>query len=702
MMNDDYVIERWLPAILLIFVILCLFPLVMQPDGIAFAPDAEFSDIAITHWPYAQWIRTARENWNQIPLWNALIYAGAPFSADPLAGLWYLPLWLTQLIPITLAFNLLFAGHLFSTGWGMYRLMRVEGMRGWGALFAALAWMGASKWAAHIALGHVTFVLAVSWTPWLLLAAFRLSHEERNWLRWCALGGGLLGLTVLIDPRWTLPAGLLTAAYGLQQSLRTHRSVRRLFGSAGVSILAAAGISAPVSLQLLEFVPLSTRAALSAAERMQLSLPVSGLLGFLFPLQGQPEWSTYLGTAVLLLALLGGLLVLRRTAFWLGAVVVGLLFALGTSSPLVALLGSLPGVALLRVPPRWLFVSLFGFAAMAGWGMASVSCGVQGKQLVRSRLAAAGMAAALIFLGTALYLNSDETVHLQLVWAVLAGALGITWLFLCLSTRVQDTLGITGLVLLTALDLARVAAGKLDVHPAAEVLTERDNLAASLAVGELERVLSLSYSVPQQTAAAYGLQLADGVSPMQLKAYAAALSEALGVQWEGYSVTLPAFPDGNPRTPQVFDLNLDQLGKFNVGWIVSDYPLDDPELAEPVRQDGVYVYRNPAIRPRAWLEPLAGGEWVAVDEVLWTPNHIKVQVHGPGRLVLSEMAYPGWVLLVDGERVPVDPYEGLLRSVVLAEGTHVVDFFFRPIHAALGVAWLLLTAGWTAWLWRKR
>lgn len=701
-MNDDAFIDRWLPLLLFIFVVLCLLPLALHPDGIAFAPAAPFSDIAITHWPYAQWIRTARETWGQIPLWNALIYAGAPFSADPLAGLWYLPLWLTQVLPISLAFNLLFAAHLISTGWGMYRLMRAEGLHGWGALYAAFAWMGASKWSAHIALGHVTFVLAVSWTPWIVLAAFRLSQHERAWLRWCVLGGGLLGMTALIDPRWTIPAGLLTAAYALYQSWRSRRPVRRLLSAAGAALLAAAGISAPILLQLIEFVPLSTRAALSPLERMQLSLPVSGLFGLLFPVQGQPEWSTYVGLTVLLLALLGSMLAWRKSAFWLVVLLTGLLLALGDSTPLSVLVNLVPGTSLLRVPPRWLFIALFGLAALAGWGMDMVGRGVDGKCLVRSRLAAAGAGAALLFLGLALGCSAEADVRPMLLWTALAGLLAVAWLFLCLSARIQRSLGLAGLILITALDLARAASAQLNVRPVEDVLSERDDVAALVADGGLERVFSTSYSIPQQTAAVFGLQLADGVSPMQLDAYAAALGDAVGMPQDGYAVTLPAFPDGDPHTPQTFDLNLEQLGMLNVGWVVSDYALDEPALALSGRQGDVYVYRNPLVRPRVWIEPMEGDGWLLVEALDWSPNQITVRVEGPGRLVFSEIVYPGWVLLVDHVQTPIETYEGLLRSVVLGEGMHTVELAFRPMSAAAGAALLLLTCGWLAWLWRKR
>jgi uncharacterized membrane protein YfhO len=54
-------------------------------------------------------------------------------------------------------------------------------------------------------------------------------------------------------------------------------------------------------------------------------------------------------------------------------------------------------------------------------------------------------------------------------------------------------------------------------------------------------------------------------------------------------------------------------------------------------------------------------------------------------LVLSEILYPGWQVLVDGEPAAIQPYQGLLRSVKIGEGTHKVQYDFKPVMAFWGI-----------------
>ena len=87
----------------------------------------------------------------------------------------------------------------------------------------------------------------------------------------------------------------------------------------------------------------------------------------------------------------------------------------------------------------------------------------------------------------------------------------------------------------------------------------------------------------------------------------------------------------------------------------------------------------------------------------WTPNRIAVTATGPGRLVLSEVAYPGWRARVDGQPAPIAIEYDLLRAVDLAAGTHTVVFTFEPVSVYAGAVITLLSLGGLALvLWRER
>ncbi len=76
--------------------------------------------------------------------------------------------------------------------------------------------------------------------------------------------------------------------------------------------------------------------------------------------------------------------------------------------------------------------------------------------------------------------------------------------------------------------------------------------------------------------------------------------------------------------------------------------------------------------------------------VMKKPNRIIIRGEGPGRLVLSEIFYPGWTAIVDGEPTNIDIAYDILRSITLPEGDHVVVFSYNPISVYIG---LILAAG---------
>jgi hypothetical protein len=125
-------------------------------------------------------------------------------------------------------------------------------------------------------------------------------------------------------------------------------------------------------------------------------------------------------------------------------------------------------------------------------------------------------------------------------------------------------------------------------------------------------------------------------------------------------------------------------------------------LRDPQSVGGLLVYANSAARPRAWLETSAPGEWRDVGGIERSPNRIVVEVEGPGRLVLSEVAYPGWTADVDGRAVEVELEDGLFRAVDVPAGKHSVRFEFRPTSLYVGLVLTIVSLGCLAFLWSRR
>lgn len=720
-----------LPLILIVLPALILLP---GLGRFPFQPGAGFSDLLVSHYPNGLYLQQSIREWGVIPLWSPRILGGYPFAANPLAGLFYPPGWLALLLPLPEGFNLLVIAHLAWGGWGLYHLLRRAGLAQPAALLGGLAFAAMPKLYAHLAAGHLTLLYAVPWTPWLLLAAHR-SRKPADRL----LPGAVLGLIVLADVRWAAYAGLLWLGYALvREEARTANEVggagrarallRTAFSSLWTGVLPSllfAGLCAAVLLlPLAEYTGLSTRADMVVDDALILSLPPARLLGFIYPQWGGgAEWTLYPGAVMMALAVytLARPAARRRTGFWWLVFVLALLFSLGAAVPGMEGLFRLPGFNLLRVPPRALFLAGLSLAVIAAHGLNSL---IQPGQNApagtdRARLVLFGAAVFVILLAAVvIVLTGLPQIQARFAWGALFFSLGAVWISLGQRGKVRPDVLASLLTAFALVDLSGVNAlsiefrGRQAVFGPSEAAADYIQSAAradtaaqgvTLPAGGPFRVYSPSYSLPQHTAAAYRLELADGVDPLQLAAYADFMQAASGVPAQGYSVTLPPFATGDPAVDnQEAVPDASQLGLLNVAFVAAEYDLPNPDLPLLARFGDTRVYANPLVLPRAWVQdpgaPL--GEGIRSRPLINTqPNRVTLLAQGPGLLVLSENAYPGWTARVDGRPVPVETAAGLLRGVMLDEGHHQVEFAFRPASVYAGLAlsalgWLILGTAW--------
>ncbi len=666
--------------------------------------DAEFSDLTLTHYLNTATLRDELLGNGRLPLWSATILSGSPLGANPLNGFWYPFGWPALLLPLPLAFNLLVGLHLAWGGLGLYFLLRRSGTGAGGAIFGGLAFALLPKMFAQYGAGHLTLLYAVPWTPWLLLAA----RVRRPWIRLFA-SGLVLALVFLADVRWAVYAGALWLGWAVyltwSQSEGTP-AARRLFarlmeclGAVLLTLLLAACLWLP----LLELISLSTRAALDPTEIFAISLSPGGLLGVLYPplIGAAHETTLYPGAVVLLLALLAVVCLLRRptVAFWSVVALLALLFALGENLPGFTVLGRLPLVSLLRVPPRTLFLFGLALAALAGTGLDALPTIASDPSLRRrARLLLAGLAAFTIGLAVVILVIARPERPAPFYWgaaAMLAAALLIG--VALLARTPTRTIQLAALLLLV-LDGGLAGQALLAYRSWESILQPKENLARFLVrqPGNF-RVYSPTFSLLQFQAYDSGLELVEGVDPLQLRDYVTFMETASNIPNPGYSVTLPPLADGFTANA-AYPPDPAALGLLSAQFILSETdlpPVTGLVLVDTV--DGTRIYRNQLARPRAWVippeAPPSGEVFFPAVLTESTPFRLRVEAQGPGQLVLAEIMYPGWEAEVDGEPVAVQGFNGLLRSVPLAAGAHAVLLTFRPrlLWYGLGislVAWL--------------
>ena len=572
----------------------------------AYTSTAEYTDAAITHVPNTLLLRRAVLEYEQFPLWSNTILSGYPFAANPLSGLWYPPTWLAALLPQPYGLNLMVLLHVLAGGLGFYRLMRAEGLEKFPAVLGGLAFGLLPRIWAHYAAGHLTLVCAFAWTPWLLLAARDASGRLR------LLEGGLLGAILLADVRWAAYAGLLWGMYRLYHWAsqgQVRESAGRFVASSAAQGIFALLISAPLLLPLAEYSTLSTRALLQPVDNLYLSLPPARLLTLLLPsTDGNVEWTVYTGALPLLLLIwalgAGGLRV--RTRFWLGVILVGFLLALGDALPGMQIVAQLPGFDLLRVPARFILVAGLGLAGVCAYGVQFFTqhTAIHGRGAYVARLLCAGVMGFSCLTAVGVWVTTGQP-KIGFVWGAIAGGLALAMITLREHGKTTPRAWLWGAVALLVLDLGGISGVNMRFRPSQAVMWEDGNTAAFLTdLPDGYRVYSPSYSLAQQTAALFKIEMANGIDPLQLRSYAMMMESASGVAQNGYSVALPPLEAATPAQSNLAVVSdAAMLGLLNVGYVVAEYAIESADLILLQEMGETRVYQNRLAFPRAWVQP---------------------------------------------------------------------------------------------------
>ncbi len=666
---------------ILAFPLLGLFPGLW---GVFFPAQSSYSDLLITHLPNALWIQNSLSKMGEIPLWSRLILSGYPFSANPLAGIFYFPSWWGLLFPQPAGLYGVIAFHLFVSGIGMAKFLEEKHMPAGVAIFGGLAFETMPRLWAHFLAGHMTLVFAMCWVPWLFWATER-------WIKKKGVRIGLpamfWGLITLADLRVVLPIGVVWGGYLLFRMVILEKRWKDalLLGFEGMAGLI---LSTAVWLPLSEYARLSTRSGMSGAENLVFSLPLEHLWGLFIPdLGGSPEWVIYPG-AMLLVLLPFSMRKHPESLFWWFVSLLAIFLSLGEASPGGGWLYRLLGLGLLRVPARMLFVTQFAWIMLGAlvlfWWMERPP---QVTRLVR--LMGIGMVAFLLLLALGVTIITGN-VFRPLWVGGLVFFLAYAWMMFRQTSGKLAGFSSTPAALWGMVVLCNgfVIASGAKVLPVKEILNQNAEVVRWMLTQEQKtqnfRTYSPSYSLPQQTAAVYGIEMADGVDPLILASYQQFMEKATGVPSRGYSVTLPPFETGEPSLDnRMYEPNLHLLALVGVKYLLAEFDLKGAEEYLQTRIGETRIYKNPYYRGMAWLE--REDTIIPIPEIRYTANTIEIPHVEQGRLVLAEINYPGWKVLIDGEPGEIITAYGVLRSVLIPPGFHQIRLEFHPRVVYWGV-----------------
>jgi hypothetical protein len=724
----------------------------------------------------------------RLPLWNPTLYSGAPFAADNQSGLFYPINLLTFLffpsLPYT-AMEWLVVFHFWLAGASMYFLMRVllSGKSGTRiprketevtktndtennkksvksgffrairvpipsgnelpSLFSAIAYMFSDVFIMHI--GHLNIVATSAWLP-AAFAALHLGLTRRS-PGWAAGAGVILGIAVLAGhAQMTLIVAFGLGLYAIWNILIGPKRLA-LIGLTGLMFATAFGISALALIPGAEMLRFTGRTQLDYATASLYSLPWASLAGLFSPLvfgRGvQNFWGPWdrveLGyVGVLPLVFTGCAPFKNRRGISIFLIVLGLLawlIALGANTPLHHFLyQNVPGFAQLRAPARFILLTDFSLAILAGLGLHRLNT-VPRKQLLLwcGLLLVAGFSA--IYLNYRQAVASTGVAHDLSLYTGLIIAFSFLLVGLLIALwqppssvlrppssvfRLYSVLRLSSFVLLLSADLlAHGAWIEIDSHAATLGFQHPKALEFLQSQPLPTRIDNASGAWSPDAAARYGLEDINGLSnPLALAAYQTYLGAvgARGTSLYNFlnaqfviadkdrppadSTFVPVFNEdpaldiylntnAMPRVSLVYSATLVPNGEAAFGAIHD--PNFNP-LVSVVVEEGTPSQPPPSGKPPMGEEPGEGVSNLYYVHYAAESFTVIARTPAPAYLVFSEVWYPGWRAWVDGVETPIFIANFAFRGVYLARpGEHTVIMRFDPLSWKMGLGITLLT-----------
>jgi hypothetical protein len=716
-------------------------------------------DTAFVFLPFRQFVLERLQR-GELALWNPFLFGGTPALAEAQYQVLYLPNLLLLPLGAARGMGWTLPLHLAWLAAGMYLFGRRSlGLYRSAALFTALAFAFGGCLQSRLAVS--VYPQAAAWMPWVLLG-YDLGRTRGRLFR--LLPGLFLAAQLSTGaPQNTYYTLALLLAYHLYRCLelrQTPNAPAGAFGRAWLTFLATLTLggllSAAQVLPELELALQSDRGTHSTFEfATEFSLVGRHFLAsMLFPkfwgsFSAMPldnfypgEEQGYLG--VLSLGLIGAGMVAGRcrgqSLFWSVVAVLSVLLALGRYNPLYhALYNFVPGFAMFRAPARWLLVTSFAGAVLAGQGMQAYLAGAPraaraaaftlgGLTVVGIILLAGPWGAPAFETPNAVYGPWGQVVLLGVGTALFAAS---AWGRAPLRERVTR-LAPRLLLGLLILDLFVLSLDLEQQHTLfVEKVNERPATTKQLAADpQHERFWGGHDQVPMEAWQLSGA--ASGVSAMDFRDRSAASVRALmpscvPAQFGTYGLTgawgalMPlrrhARPIYKAETPR--EIQLRWLRLLNVRTHLALRQLKDAEF-EPVAAEPVFMYRDPKTLPRAFfvgsaravrgdeaVEIISSPEFNPRQEVLlegsagasaaapFTPadlneeraERLKVSVDAPadGYLVVMDTFYPGWKATVDGQPTEIRPANWMGRAVPVTRGSHQVELHFQPASLRVGL-----------------
>lgn len=682
----------------------------------------------------------------RFPLWNPYLLGGQPFFADLQNMMLYPFNYLTLPFSVPYGLSVFFFIHMVWAALGMHLWLRSLG------LTAAACRVGALLFAFSgffwLELIHPPVLAAFAWLPWLFLF---LEESSRNPRPRAALGAGLAFALLFLCGSLQVSIGAFYggAAYFLFRFFcgppgKKGRAPARSPRSIGVIFLFLLWGSLPLLGQFiptLEFSALTSRGSADSTydlSQARPSLDPGCLYQWFFPRWSLKEGTVmadalqektkegdnplagdwgYLGVWAPFLAL-GAWKRREKTLVKFLSIfsILAVLLCFGRFTPWERLLcGGLPGLSLIRVPFRYLYLYLLPVCALAALGWDQwFSTPPPGKNILRR------LAAPLVY-GFALY--GIALLRPSLTWREIAAlTLGLAG-FLASSKPGPFFKKAGSFLLQAALFLPLLLSGWADFKPAPS--SNFDYAGKSRAIveaagrGKPYRICffnnELLYPIevggqkyllnyPQDAPCALRIKAVGGYDPLLLKAREemgtlplrpfVQLNAIGGLLFQKSHGPIPGFQEKSLPPYVFYEAARPPACAFapselevvpNPGECLARLQEPDFDAAKTA------VFSAPL--PASWVNGPSPVRWqcrLERDEP--DAQSFSLSLDRDRVMVFPETSFPGWKAWVDGLPAPWVTADHLLRALYVKAGRHRVEFKFQPSW------WVPLKAGLLLWL----
>lgn len=711
---------------------------------------SEDSDQYIGGFPVREFASHIMGETGGFALWNPYLYGGMPYVAAMHGDIFYPTFLLRLFLPVDVGLTWGMILHLFLVGCFTYWFLRTIGFSFAASLIGGLAYMLSGQIASLVNPGHDGKLFIGALLPLMLLTLVWGIRDDKKWA-WGLLaivsGLGVLTPHPQLYQYLLLGAGAygLMLAFGGDVKLSTRQALTRLSLALGAVLLGWL-IGAIQFVPVFEYIDWSPRANGKGWEHaVSYSMPPEELVNTFLPqFSGilNDYWgrnfihfhSEYIGVAVLFLAGAGFWWGRRRDSwFWLGFLIISLLWSLGGYTPFYHLVYNLvPGAKFFRAPSTFFYLVAFAVAIFAARGTERLlttgftrryALGWLGAGVLVVLLAFSG-GLRQVFIGLVPMQRMDVFLDPASQSALSVGALrSFFFLFAAaalahaLAGRMVTTrIATIALAAIVLVDLWSVDRLYWRFSPPASELYGSDPIIEYIqAQPEPGRVMALLMQAPPRGRDAFlagdaymihRIRLVTGYHGNQIGRYDRLWGAAEGgrnllnpvfwqvanVKWFIYNDSIPIHPYIEPVMGPVTNAAGTPVwlyktrGDYPAAWVVPAIMKQPDEVVEEALKDSRFPVKSVGLfNPDAAVQGL---DLTVAPEPLeirasvptYEAGHIVVELDAPApagsALMVSENYYPGWSVVVDGVEHDVHRANLSMMGIALPEGARRVELSF--------------------------